>query len=112
MNLFIQLWSPRQAWLDLTTKERQDFMAGIAPDMLRHAEMGIELLGMGAVDPTTDAKTDHKYWAVWKMPNDVTLEIFEADVRRGGWYKYFDQVNARGAIRTAEAVLGEHVTGK
>lgn len=110
MYYVIEQWTPKRAWIDLSSEGRQAFMQSIMPIIEEHAELGIRTLAMGSVDEDTDAKTMHRYWSVIEAPDRAMARKFEADVRACGWYDYFEQFNARGEVRSAEAVIGEHLT--
>lgn len=105
MTLFLELWKPKQRWLDLTAEERAEYIEGIGPSIEGLLEEGVELVGIGTNDEDTDRRADYAYWAVWRMPEDL-VERFENTVREDGFYDYFEQVNARGEERSPEEVFG------
>ncbi len=43
------------------------------------------------------------------MPDKGLVQQFEETVEQAGWYKYFDQINARGELGTPESVIGDMV---
>jgi len=109
MYYTVELWNPKQAWLDLSTEERQAYVGSIMPAMQRHAEIGITVRTMATNDADTDARASYAYFSIVEAPDEAAAKTFEADVREAGWYDYFEQVNVRGAARSAEEVIGEHI---
>jgi len=109
MYYTIELWTPRQAWLDLSTEERQSYIESIGPTLQKHAEMGITMRAMVTNDADTDRRAPYTYFSVVESPDEASAKTFEADVRAAGWYDYFDQANVRGKARPAEEVVGEHI---
>lgn len=109
MYYTVELWTPKQAWLDLSKEEREAYVGSIVPTMQKHAEMGITTRAMMTNDADTDSRAPHRYFSIIEAPDEAAARTFEADVRAAGWYDYFDQVNLRGAARTAEEVVAEHI---
>lgn len=110
MKLFLEMWKPRQAWLDLSTEERQEYISSIGPGMGELLGAGIELLGIGTIDVDTDQRANYDYWAVWQIPSDELVPKFENEVREARFYDYFEQINARGEPRSVEEVFGQMIT--
>ena len=109
MYIYVEQWTPKQAWLDLSEEERRAFVDAIMPLIRKHEEMGIETLAMATIDSDTFAKSDHVFLSVLRMPDAATARTFEQDIAATDWYEYFEQTNARGKIREPEAVIGEHI---
>lgn len=106
MHIFVELWNVRQAWLDLPQADRVAYVEGVGGAMGELAEAGIECICWSHVDDA-DYPSGHKFMAVWKMPDQSAVELFEKTVEGAGWYNYFEQVNARGALQTPQEVLGD-----
>ena len=109
MYFTIELWTPKQSWLDLSSEEREAYVGSIVPIMQKHAEMGITTRAMASNDGDTDNRAPYRYFSIIEAPDEAAAKTFEADVRAAGWYDYFDQVNLRGVARSAEDVIGEHI---
>ncbi|MDX1493387.1 MAG: DUF6616 family protein, partial [Longimicrobiales bacterium] len=109
MYYTIELWSPKQAWLDLSKEEREAYVGSIMPVIQKHLDMGITTRAMAANDADTDQRAPYQYFSIIEAPDEAAAKTFEADVRAAGWYDYFDQVNVRGAARSVEEVIGEHI---
>ncbi len=84
-----------------------DGVRGAITDM---AAGGITTLGWGTVDDDTPHRLDHTYVAVWQAPSAEALGALEAGVQASGWYDFFDQVNVRTRLRSADDVMDEHIT--
>jgi hypothetical protein len=79
MKFYVEAWSAKQAWLDLSAEERGAYM--------------------GQVD----------FFAVWKFPTDELAKSFEALVTGAGWYNYFTQVNLKGNAGGPEEIIGKMI---
>ncbi|MBZ9731150.1 nuclear transport factor 2 family protein [Salegentibacter sp. JZCK2] len=108
-HLYVELWNPKQAWLDLSTEERQSFFSKVGGEIEKLTGAGVEVLGFAVNDKETPNRSDHKYIAVWKMPSKDHVEMLENSVSQAGWYDYFEQVNARGELISPPAVLEDMI---
>lgn len=106
MTLFLEMWKPKRAWLELSEAKRAEYIEGIGPSIEGLREAGVELVGIGTNDADTDRRAEYGFWAVWRMPEEL-VERFEETVREDGFYDYFEQVNARGEEQPPEEVFGE-----
>ncbi|MBY6204512.1 DUF6616 family protein [Halomonas denitrificans] len=109
MYIYVEHWTPKQAWLDLSKDDRRAFFERMMPLIEKHEEMGIETLAMATVDEDTPMKSDHVFVSVFRMPDEKLARMFEQDIESIGWYEYFDQTNARGSICTPEEIIGTHI---
>ncbi len=113
MYIYVEQWTPKQSWLDLSPGARQAFVESIMPVIQKHEEeLGVETLAMASIDPDTALRSKHAYLSVMRMPDEATARVFESDLAEINWYHYFEQTNSRGEIRPAEEVIGEHITMK
>lgn len=108
-TLFLELWKPKPAWLEMGQDERADYIDGIGPSIEGLLEAGVELVGIGTVDPGTDLRADYDYWAVWRLPSQELVDRFEQAVREDRFYDYFEQINARGEARDPQSVFGDMI---
>jgi hypothetical protein len=53
MELYIELWKAREAWLALAPQEREAFFGVVGQQIGEHLNVGCELVGVAAVDPDT-----------------------------------------------------------
>jgi hypothetical protein len=106
MHIFVELWNARPEWLALSEQERGNYMQEVGAGMEELARAGIEVVCWAANDPDTAHRCGYAYLAVWKMPDEKAVKLFEETVERAGWYDHFDQVNARGTFSTPEEIIG------
>lgn len=108
-TLFLELWRPKPAWLEMSEDERGAYIDSIGPSIEGLLQAGVELVGIGTVDPGTDQRADYDYWAVWRLPSEELVGRFEQAVRQDGFYDYFEQINARGETRDPQSVFGDMI---
>lgn len=112
MQLYVELWNAKQAWLDLTPEERQAYFDKVGEEIGKLTEAGIEIVGFAINNEDTSHRSDHRYLAVWKMPSTDHVQMLEESVSGAGWYEYFDQVNAGGELIPPPAALEDMVNLK
>ena len=105
MYMYLELWSARKAWLDLTSDERKAYFGRVSGAIADLTGSGSETLAFALNDTDTDRRADHEYLALWQMPDRETAVEFERRLEELGWYDLFDQKNMRGESITAEACL-------
>jgi len=110
MYLFVETWKPTQAWLNLTKEERINYVAAVGGAIKQLTDAGVEIIGWGINDADTDMHNGFDYFAVWKFPNKDIVKQFENMVAAAGWYNYFTQVNASGALSSPQDVLGHSIS--
>lgn len=91
-----ELYTPKQAWLDLADDRRRQFFAGIGAAMPALSALGVEALTLGKVDPSKLHSSKHSFFAVWRCPDDAALDALVSGIARSGWHDYFDTINAGG----------------
>lgn len=91
-----ELYTPKQAWLNLTEAERQKFFMRIGAAMPALSELGVEALTLGKVDKSKLHSTHHTFFAVWRCPDDAALAALIAGIAQLGWHNYFTTINAGG----------------
>ena len=107
MITYIELWKAKQAWLDLSTEERGNYMNALGPAIQQLVESGVQIVSWGANDNTTFSKADYDYFAVWTFPTTESAQGFEKLVEGAGWYNYFDQVNVMGNAGSPQDIIGQ-----
>jgi len=108
MYLMIEAWTPRPAWLALTTDERTAYVAAVGEGVGALAAQGVESLGWGLADEASHG-TEHVAFAVWECGSREGCDALRAAIARAGWYAYFDQVDFGGEAGPPESVLGHHI---
>ncbi len=91
-----ELYTPKQAWRDLTDDQRQQFFAGIGSAMPALSALGVEALTLGKVDQSKLHSSKHSFFAIWRCPDDAALEALVSGIAQSGWHDYFDTSNAGG----------------
>ena len=110
MYLYIELWKAKSEWLELSQKEREEYMSQLGPAIEGLTKAGVEVVGWGLNDAETPYRGDYRYLAVWKMPDKELVRKFEEAVEQAGWHKYFEQINVRGELHTPETIIGDMIT--
>jgi hypothetical protein len=99
MYTFIEIWSPKPEWFELSTDDRNALMGRMSeatgPVRDRH---GIEVLGWAHTAPDTAHVIAYDYFAVWTGPTKAALDELAAAIDTAGWYTYFDQQVAIGDL--------------
>jgi hypothetical protein len=121
MYLYIELWKAKDAWLQLSTSERQAKIDQLLQEAKRHPITGVipfSFRPVGQVflfDGVTEQPvviadavarpTGYQYAAAWMIPARELIDAFEQRVENlGWWFDYFDQVNAWGVMDVAATV--------
>jgi hypothetical protein len=111
MHLYIELWKTRPAWHALSVAERESYVAQLGPAIGQLLANGVELLGFALADAEAPYDAGYTYLAAWRMPDLERARALEAAVDGAGWHRYFEQVNARGAIVSPSEVLAHMARG-
>lgn len=111
MYYFLELWTPGEGWRSLSEAEQEAWVRRAGEDIQGLLDEGVELVAIGRNDVEADRRSDHAYWAVWRMPDEELLEAFQEAVREAGVYDLMDQVNLCGTAGAPPEVLGEMIGG-
>jgi hypothetical protein len=98
MHLYIELFNAKDAWLQLSTEERAEYMQNAGSTMQGALDAGAEIVGVGAANPTTSHDAGYDFYAVWKLPSPDVVQMFEKGIEDDDWYTYFDQINSSGEL--------------
>jgi hypothetical protein len=109
MKFYVEAWSAKQAWLDLSAEERGAYMGQVGPVIQQLMEQGVEIVSWSDNDTDTVERLGHDFFAVWKFPTDELAKSFEALVTGAGWYNYFTQVNLKGNAGGPEEIIGKMI---
>lgn len=107
MKIFIELWMAKDAWKELSLKDRQDYVAQMNPIMQDLMSKGLVIEAWGINEDETNYKSGYKFFAVSKFPTKELLQKFEAIIEAAGWYNFFEQVNVSGSLMSPEQVIGK-----
>ncbi|MGU3576774.1 DUF6616 family protein [Brucellaceae bacterium C25G] len=92
-----ELYSPKQAWLDLSFDERQVFLNKVGSAMPALTGLGIEAIALGKIDQSQLNADSHHFYAIWRCADDQTLNALINGITQSGWHDYFETINAGGA---------------
>jgi hypothetical protein len=106
MNIYIELWKSKDAWLSLPLDERQSYMAQMQPSIRVFLEKGAKIHSWGTNNKANDLKADYTWFAIWEFPNDELITEFEALLQGAKWYDYFEQINISGDNVGPESTIG------
>ena len=109
MHLYVELWKPRQTWLDLPEAERQDYIGQVGPGIGQLTDVGVELVGIAMNSEDVPHRADYRYLMVWKMPDLERARMLERILEEAGWHEHFEQVNARGELVPPPEALADMV---
>jgi hypothetical protein len=105
MHLYIELFKPKDAWLQQSAEQRGEYLQKAGSTMQGVVNAGAELVGVGAANPGTGHDAGYDFYAVWKLPNPDVVEAFEQGLEDDDWYAYFEQTNASGELVEFDALI-------
>jgi hypothetical protein len=127
MYLYIEIWKTKDAWLKLTSAQRQAKIdelltlakqhpiTGVIPFSFR--EVGDVRLFDGVteqpvvIDNAVARPTGFHYAAAWMVPTRDLIKQFENRVESlGWWFEYFEQQNAWG-VMDRDATVNDMIYG-
>lgn len=109
MKYYIEAWSAKQAWLDLSVEERAAYMGQVGPAIQQFLDQGVEIITWSDNDGDTYERLEYDFFAVWKFPTDELAKSFEELVTAAGWYNYFGQVNLKGSPGNPTDIIGKMI---
>jgi len=112
MIYFVEVWNAKQAWLDLSTEERGNYVQQVGSHIQKLLDAGVKVLTWSTNDATTTHRAGFDYFAIWSFPDQALADQFQQLVEGAGWYNYFEQTNVMGQAGSAENVLGQLVNLK
>jgi hypothetical protein len=107
MHLYVELWIARPEWLALPAAQREAYVAKVGAALPALLAAGVELVGFATCDADPPHRAPYRYLAVWRLSDAGLARALEDAVEGFGWHRYFEQVNARGAVQPPAAVLGD-----
>lgn len=107
-QIFVELYKHNDKWADTTPEFRAGYIAEllkvVGPDGSA-ADLGIEIITYSFNDSATPHRADYDFVCVYRVKSEEQLRQLTDMIEESGWYEYFDQVNASGAIGDPEPVL-------
>jgi hypothetical protein len=106
MHLFIELFTSKAEWLELTPEQRGEYLQRVGPNMQALLdEPGVEMIGVGWADPDTRHHAGYDVYSVWKLPDRASVRRLEQSIQDDGWYDYFEQVNVSGELEDMPTMM-------
>lgn len=107
MTLFIELCNAKPEWLQLSTKERENYLDSVGEVMKQLERNGTQIISWGVNSPDVPNRLDYDYFAVFLFPTAKAAQDYETLFSKFGWYNYFSQVNVLGESEKFEEVLNQ-----
>jgi hypothetical protein len=95
-HYLVELYTPNEAWLALSTAQRQQFLDHIGAAMGGLSSLGVEILTLTETTPAIDRDSGHRFLGIWRFPDTQARDALLTGIQASGWYGYFDHVNAAG----------------
>ncbi|MBB2973711.1 DUF6616 family protein [Mesorhizobium sp. RMAD-H1] len=92
-----ELYSPKSAWLALDQAGRRKFFETISSGMAGLLALGVEPIALGETDATTLRAATQQFFAIWRAPDEASMNALVSGIAASGWHDYFETVNAVGA---------------
>ena len=108
MYLYVEMWNARPSWMALPEEDRAAFMQKIGAFLDTIEKPGVCEVDTCCVNAgDTAMRVPYSYVVVWKMADASHVKAISDGTARMGFYDYFDQVNAGGVAKDAEALIGD-----
>ncbi|TDF39248.1 hypothetical protein EYS14_06900 [Alteromonadaceae bacterium M269] len=107
-QIYIELYSYKQAWVDLPSEDRQRFVSVVENAIAEIEKAGVKVIGFGLNDTNTDRRAAYDFFCVYEMPSAEFARLFEQQVEASGWYNYFEQINVSGTVKSPSEILAEN----
>ena len=121
MYLYVELWKPKEAWLKLSTSERQAKIDQLLQEARQHPITGVIPFSFKQVgdaflldgvteqpiviDEAVARPTGFRWASAYMIPTKDLIRKFEQRVENlGWWFEYFDQKNAWGEMNVLATV--------
>ncbi len=96
MKYFIEMFSPTQAWLDLSKEERAAYLTHVNDSSKGLMEQGVAIVSMNENNHDTIQRAGYDFFVIWTIPTDELANAVQKLMVSEGWFKYFDQLNLKG----------------
>lgn len=104
-QLLVELYNYRGAWRETSSEERGQYVERVMQSIRALADSGIEMLGCGHNDVSTDRRAPYDFFCVYRAADQQAQKIFFEQIEGSGWYDRFEQVNLSGAALNAPGLL-------
>jgi len=96
MKYFIELFTPTQAWLDLSKEERAAYLTHVNDSSKGLMNQGVVIVSMSENDQDTLHRAGYNFFVIWTIPTDELADAVQKLMVSEGWFNYFDQLNLKG----------------
>jgi hypothetical protein len=96
MKYFIELFTPTQAWLDLSKEERAAYLTHVNDSSKGLMNQGVVIISMSENDQDTLHRAGYNFFVIWTIPTDELADAVQKLMVSEGWFNYFDQLNLKG----------------
>jgi hypothetical protein len=93
MSLYVERWSARPAWLDLSISERVAYLDQMEEGIRALTEAGATIVGLVLNEVGLPPHRDCQYLAVWSMPDGAShVRMLQTILEEAGWDRYFEPI--------------------
>jgi Family of unknown function (DUF6616) len=96
MKYFIELFTPTQAWLDLSKEDRTAYLTLVNEASKDLMDQGVAIVSMNENDQDTIHRAGYNFFVIWTIPTDELANAVQKLMVSEGWFNYFDQLNLKG----------------
>ncbi|OKS85729.1 DUF6616 family protein [Mucilaginibacter polytrichastri] len=96
MKYFIELFTPTQAWLDLSKQERAAYLNHVNDFSKGLMDQGVVIVSMSENDQDTLHRAEYDFFVIWTIPTDELANAVQELMAGSDWFTYFDQLNLKG----------------
>lgn len=96
MKYFIEMFSTKQAWMDLSKDERAAYLTHVNDASKPLTDQGVAIISMNENDQDTIHRADYSFFVIWTIPTDEIAGAVQKLMVSEGWFNYFDQLNLKG----------------
>lgn len=97
MKYFIEMFSPTQAWINLSKDERSAYLTHVNDSSQGLMDQGVAIVSMNENDQNTIHRVGYNFFVIWTIPTDELANAVQDLMVSEGWFNYFDQVNLKGS---------------
>ena len=96
MKYFIEMFSAKQSWLDLTKEEKSAYLTQVNESSKPLMDQWVAITSMNENDQDTIQRAGYSFFVIWTMPTDELADAVQKLMLTEGWFNYFDQLNLKG----------------
>jgi hypothetical protein len=96
MKYFIEMFSPKQAWLDMSKEEKSAYLTHVNESSQGLMDQGVTIVSMNENDKDTIQRVGYNFFVIWTIPTDELANAVQKLIVSEGWFNYFDQLNLKG----------------